>query len=139
MSDNPLDDRSHPPSRGELVQALGRSAALWDDLVSRLSERHRPITEHWNFSGPKFGWSLRLKRRGRIVVYLTPRAGSFLAGIVLGDKAAAAARQHGARARTLALIDAAPRYAEGRGIRVPVTTRVGLRTVEELAALKMDT
>jgi Protein of unknown function (DUF3788) len=137
MSDNPLDDRSRPPTRTELEHALGTSAALWDELVSRLTERHRPITQHWNFSGPKFGWSLRLKRRERIVVYLTPRTGSFQVGIVVGEKAAAAARQGGARKRVLALIDAAPRYAEGRGIRVPVTSREALRAVEELAALKM--
>ena len=58
-------------------------------------------------------------------------------GIVVGEKAAAAARQRGARKRVLALIDAAPRYAEGRGVRVPVTSREALRAVEELAALKM--
>jgi hypothetical protein len=137
MAMSAFDDRSRQPSREELRTVLGASAELWDALVEQVGKAHAPITEHWNFAGGKFGWSLRLKWKDRIVLYLTPQAGAFLAGVVLGDKAVAAARARGLPASVLALVHAAPRYAEGRGIRVTVTTREDLAAVEALATVKM--
>jgi hypothetical protein len=37
----------------------------------------------------------------------------------------------------LALVDAAPRYAEGRGIRLSVTRVEDLAAIQELVAVKM--
>jgi hypothetical protein len=137
MALSSFDDKSHPPKPAELKKVLGKSAGLWDELVSHVTGSHPPITEQWNFSGAKYGWSLRLKRKDRIVLYLTPQAGVFLAGIVLGEKAAKAAHESGLPDSTLTLIDSAPRYAEGRGIRLAVATRRDLLAVKQLAALKM--
>jgi hypothetical protein len=122
-----------------LKKVLGKSARSWDDLISHVKGEHAPITEQWNFSGAKYGWSLRLRRKDRVVLYLTPQAGSFLVGLVLGEKAAAAAHQNGLPPQVLALIDAAPRYAEGRGIRVTITGREQLLAVQQLASIKMTT
>jgi hypothetical protein len=130
-------DKSHPPEPDELKTVLGQSAELWEQLVSHVAAAYPPITELWNFAGAKFGWSLRLKRRHRVVLYMTPQVGHFLLGVVLGDKAVRTA--HGARLPepVLALIDTAPRYAEGRGIRLPIATRDDLVAAQTLAALKM--
>lgn len=56
---------------------------------------------------------------------------------VLGEKAAQAAHEMDLPDSVLPLIDAAPRYAEGRGIRLPVVTGDDLAAVRALAALKM--
>lgn len=130
-------DKSRPPERAALDQVLGASAGLWQELVSHVTERHAPITEQWNHAGAKYGWSLRLKRKDRIVLYLTPQAGSFLVGVVLGEKAVKAARDSGLPEAVLALVEAAPRYAEGRGLRLTVTRDEDLIAVQKLAAAKM--
>jgi hypothetical protein len=39
----------------------------------------------------------------------------------------------------LAIIDAAPRYAEGRGVRIPVRTNADLEGVLTIADLKAST
>ena len=31
-----------------------------------------PVTEDWSFSGAKYGWIRRLKRKKRVVLYPTP-------------------------------------------------------------------
>jgi hypothetical protein len=46
---------------------------------------------------------------------MTPQKGRFLASFALGEKAVLAARAAGLPAALLAAVDAAPRYAEGRG------------------------
>lgn len=137
MALSAFDDKSRPPEPAALKDVLGKSAGLWDRLISHVTAKHAPITEQWNFSGAKFGWSLRLKRKERVVLYMTPQAGHFLVGVVLGEKAAKAAHQSGLPNSILTLIDSAPRYAEGRGIRLAVATREDLLAVQQLAAAKM--
>jgi hypothetical protein len=132
-----FDDKSHPPDPAELREMLGAAAELWDAAISETTAHHAPIEPRWNFSGAKYGWSLRLVRGERIVLYMTPQAGQFLASIVLGEKAAAAAHERALPQSVLARIDAAPRYAEGRGIRFEVTTAEDVCTVRHLVALKL--
>jgi len=110
---------------------------LWARLVSHVAERYPPITEQWSHAGKKFGWSMRLRRKERVVLYMTPQVGQFLVGVVLGERAAKAAHEAGLPDGVLALIDNAPAYAEGRGIRVPVTSEDDLAPVRQLVAIKL--
>lgn len=137
MAISAFDDKSRPPKSGELKNVLRGTAGLWSQLVAHITGNHGPVAELWNFSGAKFGWSLRLSRKDRVVLYMTPQAGHFLVGVVLGDKAVERAHEMRLPATVLKLIDDAPRYAEGRGIRLTVATRDDLRIVQRLAAVKM--
>lgn len=132
-----FDSKDHAPGAAALQAALGRTAPLWDALVAHVSADHAPIRPVWNFAGEKFGWSLRLVQKDRVVLYLIPQRAHFLAGIVLGEKAEAAARAQGLPEPIVALLDAAPKYAEGRGVRVPVHARADLLAVRVLARAKM--
>lgn len=57
--------------------------------------------------------------------------------MVLGEKAAQAAHDEGAPVAVLAAIDGAPKYAEGRGIRLSIATAGDVSIVRELVRLKM--
>lgn len=132
-----FDDKDNCPTAREVECMLGGAAAAWRRLVARIAERHPPIAERWTHAGKSFGWSLRLVQRDRVVLYLTPRAGSFLVGVVLGERAVEAVRAAGLPDAVLALIEAAPRYAEGRGVRVAVSGEDGVVLAERLAAIKL--
>jgi hypothetical protein len=132
-----FDDGSHPPGPGELETVLGPAAPIWEQLVARVVATHAPVTEAWNFAGARWGWSLRLKRKDRIVLYMTPQPGQIMVGVVLGEKAARAAADSGLPDHVLALVESAPRYAEGRGIRLTIATRDDVDAVCTLVALKM--
>jgi len=60
---------------------------------------------------------------------MSPREDHFLVSFALGEKAVVAARAHKLRKAVLKAIESAPRYAEGRGIRLEV------RQVREVPAL----
>ena len=137
MALSSLDDGSHVPSPTEVKGSLGPSARLWARLVAGVAKVHAPIEQAWTFSGPKYGWSLRLKRKDRVVLYLIPQVGHFLVGVVLGEKAVRDARNADLPAAVLEAIERARPYAEGRGIRVPVRNAGGVRAAMKLAALKM--
>jgi hypothetical protein len=55
----------------------------------------------------------------------------------LGEKAVKAAHTVPLDESVLALIDEAPKYAEGRGVRVEVRTKKDIESVRQLAAVKM--
>jgi hypothetical protein len=129
-------DKLQMPTPPEIENALGRSAALWAQLIDSVIRSSGGVTQTWSFSSAKYGWSLRLKKKERIILYMTPQRGQFLVGVVLGERASAGSGQDRISPSARTLIDEAPRYAEGRGIRFSVRTRHDLQVALELAALK---
>jgi hypothetical protein len=93
------------------------------------------LGDEWSFS-KAFGWTLRLKQPGRVLIYLTPGQSHFLASFALGDKTCTVVREAGIPAAILASVDTAPKYAEGRGVRIPVRTQSDLQGVLAIAAIK---
>ena len=136
MALSAFDDPARPPAPAELARRLAGAAPLWKALVAHVAKAYPPVEEVWNFAGAKFGWSLRLVQKGRVLVYVTPQEGKLLVGLVLGEKAVAAARDAGLAPALLAAIEAAPRYAEGRGLRIPVAEGDDLAGIERLVSLK---
>lgn len=128
---------ARPPTPDELAGALGRAGVLWDDLKRRIAAAHAPIAEEWVSSGQHHPWALRLKQQKRAVVYLTPQPGWFRASFALGEKAVAAAGQAGLPPAILDLIDRAPRFAEGRAVRLEVRRATDVDVVVKLAAIKL--
>jgi hypothetical protein len=138
MALSAFDDPDLPPTPARVRRCLGDAASHWEDLVAHVAGTCPPLEELWNFAGAKFGWSLRLKRAERVLVYLTPQEGQFIVGLVLGEKAVAAAAEKGLPPAVLTLLDAAPRYAEGRGIRLTIVPGDDLGAVRQLVALKAE-
>ncbi|MGB5527603.1 MAG: DUF3788 domain-containing protein [Gemmatimonadota bacterium] len=138
MAYSAFDDRSKPPPDSELAEVLGDSQDLWTDLILRLEEQFQPLSVDWTFSGKKWGWSLRLKRKKRAVLYMTPRSGHFVVGFALGQKAVDAAHQSDLPQSTLDMIDGSQVYAEGRAVSFEVRTHDDIKTAVRIAAIKMD-
>ena len=143
MSLSILDDKSVRPTQRLLREVLGKAYSLWTALENDLEKEYGPLAGEWSYSGQAYGWFYRIKslrtKAKRTVVYMTPQRSSFLASFALGEKACARALSAGLSPALLKLIDAAPRYAEGRGVRIPVRTAKDLREVLVVAACKMTT
>lgn len=133
---NAFIGRADMPTPKDLSAALGNSYALWKDLVSELKRELTLDKEEWNTYSPKAGWSLRLQRKKRNIVYLSPADGSFLASFIIGHKAIAAAAKLPAPVRDL--IAAGKRYPEGTAIRMEVHGPRDLAVVKILAKLKVE-
>ena len=133
---NAFIGRTTKPADKDVAAALGATDGLWKQLVDWMAEQGATIQE-WNSYSPKAGWALRLKVKKRNIVYLAPCAGHFRVAFILGDKAVAAARQGNLAKSTLKLIDEAPRYPEGTGVRLMVKAAKDLAAIKKLALIKM--
>ena len=134
MKPNVFIGKKEEPTPAELFAALGKSKKLWDELVSAVADI-APAQE-WSSYSMKAGWSLKLKKKDRTILYLTPCAGSFRASFALGDKAIKIAQESPFPKSMLNLIKEAKKYAEGTAVRVEVNTTEDVATVKQLAAIK---
>ena len=132
MALSALAEKLHEPTDEDLGVVLGKAYNAWKDLIDVVEERIGPISQVWGYTSKTTGWGLRLKQKDRIILYMTPQTGKFLVSFALGERAVAAGRLRGLSPALLKAIDAAPRYAEGRGLRLEVS---GKRQVHDLAVL----
>ena len=131
-----FEDKSKEPDGPALQKVVGRAWSFWTALVDAALTAGA-TKQVWNHAGPKFGWSLRILKHERVLIVLTPESGSFLVGVALGEKAIAKARTVGLPKAVEAIIDAAPKYAEGRGVRYRVKTARDLAAAKVLLRVKM--
>ena len=138
MKPNAFIGRTKAPSDADLAAALGAVKPLWDEIVVGMAEELGLTGSEWKSYGVKHGWALQLRRGKRNIVHLAPCEGSIRVLFILGDRAVAAARATKLGARAAKLIDDAPRYPEGTGIRLEVSRPRQIPLVRKLARIKLD-
>jgi hypothetical protein len=138
MLQNAFAGQAKRPTSKALAAVLADTQPLWDTLVADLTREFHIDKQEWHTSSVKLGWSLRLQRAKRNIVYLGPRGGFFIAAFALGDKAVAAARKTELPARVLKIIAGAKRYAEGTAVRIEVKSAEDLDAVKMLARIKVE-
>jgi len=137
MSPNAFIGRTGRPTGSDLAKALGPAKPVWDGLIADLAAQHDVGIQEWNSYSLKAGWSLRLKRGKRTILWLVPCEGCFRVSFILGDKALLAARQSGLSARALRALDQAEKYPEGTGVRLLIKGPKDIPTVKKLAEIKL--
>ncbi len=130
-------DKSEIPSADNLQRALGDKHKLWIDIRDRVFEKYPKGLEEWNFPGKKYGWSFRIKDKKRAIIYFLPREKSFLVAFVFGKRAFDAIMESDIGEQIKSDLSKAKVYAEGRGIRIPVTDSSSLQDIFSLIDTKL--
>ena len=138
MAPNAFIGRTKPPGEADLVAALGSAKASWDLLVVDMFEELGLDGREWKSYGLKHGWALRLQRKKRNIVHLAPHEGCFTALLILGDRAMATARANGLGRAAERLLEKAPHYPEGTGIRFEVKGPRQVPLIRKLARIKLE-
>jgi len=138
MVENAFIGKAECPTDEELTAELGTAKPVWDRLLQELADEQDLVIREWNSYSRKAGWSLRLKRGERNIVYLSPGRGMFMASFALGDNAVAAARRSKLPKHILEIIDAAKRYAEGTAVRLDIGQSDNIAPVKKLVAIKLE-
>jgi hypothetical protein len=137
MALSALDDLAVEPTSERVAAVLGDSAKAWSSLQGWATRESGVDSWEWGSSGKKYGWGLRGKARKRTILYMIPQNGSFLVGLVLGDRAMETARAAPLSASARDVVTSAKRYGEGTGFRLPVATLSDLGDVKVLVEIKI--
>lgn len=130
-------DKAKKPDENDLSAALGNTKPLWDQLKSHVIETYPPITEDWKHYGKNSGWTMKLLRKKRNLFFSYPGDGMFNLGFVFGDKAVQAVEDSSTPEHLKEELRTARKYAEGRGLKVPIRNLEDLDTAIELIAIKV--
>ena len=131
-------DGSVRPDEAAFRAALGSSWPRWERLRASIRESAGPVVEEWKHYGARSGWTLKVLRGRRNLLFLTPLRGRFRLGFVFGDRAVDAAGECGLPAALVEELRSARKYAEGRGLRLVVDSAAAARSAAILVALKVE-
>jgi hypothetical protein len=134
---NAFIGKAKKPTEEELAAALGPAKAVWDLFIAGLAEENGVDVQEWNSYSRKAGWALRLKWKKRTIVWLAPCQGCFRVAFILGDKAMKAARECAFPKRVVKILEEAPKYAEGTGVRIAVKGAKDIAFLKKLAEIKL--
>jgi hypothetical protein len=95
------------------------------------------MTERWVYGGHKYGWSCRLERGNKGILYMTPDAGHFRVGLALADAAREAALAADLPASIREELAATTKVMEGWPVRLDVRTRAEVAIAVRLAEIKL--
>lgn len=136
-ADNAFLGKTIEPSASEVESALGPAAPAWRELLNWLREEQKLSDQEWTSYSPKYGWTLRVKRKQRNIVYMAPGSGCFRVSFILGDRAVAAAHASKLPKAVLKALDESPKYPEGTGLRLVVSKAGELGAIRELTRVKL--
>ena len=125
-----------PPSEAELKTVLGSAIALWSGIVGVVEKACAPLDRLWKPSKAEFGRICLLQHKKRTLLYITPDKERVWVAIVLGDRAYDLAMASSLPAAIKKMFTEARPYAEGRGIRFPVSSLSDIPVIAKLVEIK---
>ena len=134
----PASGKPAPPTAAELSALLGPAGAFWVELRAAVDASCGPLTERWVYGGRKYGWSCRLERGKKGILYMIPAAGHFRVGVALPDAGRDAALAADLPAEIHAALASSTKAMEGWPVRLPVRTPADVAAVLKLAEIKLS-
>ncbi|MCP3918894.1 MAG: DUF3788 domain-containing protein [bacterium] len=132
------NERSKKPTGAALARALGKNKKHWDAIDEHVANGCEGLECEWKFYGAKHGWTYKVTRRKKAVLYMIPHGKTFTASMALREKAIEAARGSNLPRELVAEIEAAKAYPEGRPARIEVTSQKKVGIVKKLIAIKLE-
>lgn len=135
---NAFIGKADTPKHEDVAEVLGPKVKLWDELIEWMREKEGVSEQEWKgVVVKKYGWSLRLKKKGRNIIYLSPGKKCFMTSFILSDKALGEAKKADVSKAVRDVLESAPRYPEGNGLRLLVRSAADLAGIRKIAAIKV--
>jgi hypothetical protein len=132
-----FENRIQPPSKSEILDALGKCYTQWIDLVQFFRDHVTPVSETWKNYGKSSGWTLLQKHKDRTIFYLFPNKRYFTVLFVYGEKAVEAAKEADLPDEILQRILHAKPYQEGRSFQIEVNGGKEMELIKKLIKIKL--
>lgn len=135
MSKGIFTDKSHKPAEKEVFESISSVKPLWDDLISFIEDNYK-IKGEFKFYGKNFGWALRYRKSGKVLISIYPGKDEFVVQIILNGKEVEKALQQDINQEINKIIIEKPPIREGKWIYLKVTPDTGLMDIENLILVR---
>ncbi len=131
-------DKTITPTLKDVEKSFGSLYKIWKHIYDMVYEQYPKGKDEWNFPGKNYGWSFRIKDKKRAILYFLPRENYFYMAFVFGDKALAQIMETDIAQDIKNDLQAAKKYAEGRGIRIKISDNSKLPDIKKLIEIKLN-
>jgi len=132
-------ERLTEPDDAAMSEALGRAKRHWDGLVAHIAEAAPEAKPEWKHYGKRNGWVFVVRGKKHALMYMIPHEKYFTASFAYKGKAVQAALQSDLPAAVIEMIRKAPKYPEGRAVRMDVKSAADVKVAGRLLAIKRET
>ncbi len=122
-----------PPTDAEIRATLGDTYPLWTEILASV-----PAVPEWKYYGPKNGYGLKLLEKKRNLCFLSLGQGEIHFAVIFGEKTWARALVGDLEEGLKQLLRDAPKYPEGHGVRLTVTSPGDVARVRRLLEIKRE-
>ncbi|HVO62850.1 MAG TPA: DUF3788 family protein, partial [Terriglobales bacterium] len=115
---------------------IGPMLHAWKDFVMWIRETY-PVQEEFKFMyGKKYGWALRFRIKGKLLISLYPTQRGFTAQVILNQAALRQVRRIPLSETVQQVLAKARPYPEGKWLFIPVASETELLDIKRLLVLK---
>ncbi len=132
-----LYEKTNVPTREQLEDLMGKAAPLYSDFLMFIRQQAGEVTPEWKFYSRKSGWTCKHMLCKRNLFFFKPLPGAFAVTYIFGDRATGAVLNSDLPKAIRDELDAARKFAEGRGLRLIIRTPGDLEVAERLLNIKL--
>ena len=131
MSKGVFKEKNNKPTDDDIYNSLQEAKPLWESLISFLEDNYQ-IHGELIFYGKNFGWALRYRKAGRVLIAVYPRKAEFLVQIILNENEIEEVLGSDISPETRKIITETRMIREGKWIYLTVTKEDGLDDIKQL-------
>ncbi len=135
MSWGVFTDKEIKPSDNEVYQSLGPAKPLWDS-IKRFVEDNYGVQGEFIFYGKNFGWALRYRKSGRVLLALYPGAEEYTVQIILNKEQIEDVLKSDIKSETRELIGRTTMIREGKWLYLKVDEPKSLDEIKIMIAAR---
>jgi hypothetical protein len=137
MYERQFTQKTPQPNPQLLQEALGDGHSSWMELIAHVEAEYDGVRQEWKYYSTG-GWTLKILAGKRNLFMMIPVAGSLRVAFVFGDRAVAAISESRLPKNIIEIVQNARKFAEGRGLNIPVDDKRDLANVKKLIKIKVE-
>jgi hypothetical protein len=135
MSKGVFTDKNHKPTEKEVYDAVSSVKPLFDGLINFIEETYK-IKGEFKFYGKNFGWALRYRKSGSVLISIYPGNDEFMVQIILNKEEVENALKLDINPETRKIIVETSPIREGKWIYLRVDSNTGLKDIKNLILIR---
>ena len=136
MSVGIFADKNKRPGKSEIKAILGKTNSLWEMLAHYIHDQFEAEEDFSFLYGKNYGWALRFRVRGKLLICMYPNAYHFITQIILSTRNLSDAVNTDLHTNTLKAIEIATLYSEGKWLFIATQTIQDINDIKMLLNLK---